>query len=510
MGLRLHTNVSAVTSLRHLNISDRLQKSSLKRLSSGDAIAEDSNDPSGLVISEKLRAQIGSLQQARENSEHASHLISTADEALGEICDLLTTIRGSLVFALNTGGASEDQLRAEQDAVDNAILSIDRIAASTRFGKSNLLNGSSAIRVTDKSPAISDLSVRSVAMNRADERTFEIDIAAAAERAAIVAQLDTATGTAAGDQIIRITGAIGSKDVLVNDGVTTQDMMEAINAVRENTGVYATLASGTLGSPAAGDAILLQSDEYGADQEAMMDVIQGDSLYAAPEADGTPEHLAVGDTVRDTGADLQAGMRGMKLSARGNDVIIKNDQLNARITLADGTGPADGPVQFTVADSGFTFQLHIGTAERDSVTVGLDGVASAFLGMAERTRGGTGTGTSYEAVAIGGYVSSIRSGGANDLATNPGNGVRIVDAAINDISEYRSFLGSFQSSTIESNMNSLNIAFQNLAASESDVRDLDYARESAEFARRRINVEAGTSVLASANLISQNVLSLLA
>ena len=509
MGLRLHTNVSAVTALRHLDISDRLQQSSLRKLSSGDAIAEASDNPSGLVISEKLRAQIGSLQQARENSEYASHLVTTADAALGEIHDLLAGVRASLVFALSSGGASGEQVRAEQDAVDDAILSIDRISSSTRFGRNSLLNGSSAIRSKDVSAEISEISVRSVALHGADEKTFEIEITSAAERAAVITQFDTATGTADGDHIIRITGGLGTQDVAIDDGGTTQDLMTAINAVRGFTGAHAVLASGALGSPAAGDALLLQSDDYGSNGEVLLNVIQGGGIYAAAGAGGTPEQIDAGGTVRDLGADLQARITGMNLSTRGNEITVKNDQLSARITLADDTGPGDSPLAFTVLDSGFTFQLHIGTAERDSVTIGLDNVKSTYLGMAARTLGGTGSGTPSEAVTIGGYLSSILSGGGNDLANDPGNGLRIVDEAVRDISEYRSFLGAFQTRIIESNMNSLDIAFQNLSASESDVRDLDYARESANFARRDITVKAGVSVLASANLISQNVLSLL-
>lgn len=508
MGLRLHTNVTSITALRQLDISDRSQRSSLRKMASGDAIADDANDPSGIVLSEKLRAQIGSLQQARENSEYASHLMSTADSSLAEVNDLLSTIRQSLVFALNTGGASPEQIRAEQDSVDAAIRSIDRIASSTHFGNNNLLNGSSAIRVSDKSAEIRDISVRSVAMNGAAERSFDIRIVAAAERASITAQLDSATGTASGDHIIRVTGALGTQDVVIGDGATTQDLMQAVNLARGTTGVYATLASGSLGSPAAGDALLLQSNEYGSSREISLTVVQGASLYAAPEAGGTPVHLAAGAVVRDTGADVQARTTGMKIAAVGNRLTIKGEQLNAGMTLADGTGPAS-PLQFTVAQSGFTFQLHIGTAENDSVTVGLDSVAGTSLGAAERTLGGTGAGTPYAAVATGGYVSSIMSGGANSLNANPGNGLSIIDAAISRVSAQRSFLGAFQTRVIESNMNSLDIAFQNLAASESQVRDLDYAKESAQFTRRQINSQAGISVLASANLISQNVLSLL-
>jgi len=509
MGLRLNTNVNAVTSLRHLDYSDRLQSSSLKRLASGDAIAQDSDNPSGIVISENLRAQVGSLQQARENCQSAENIAGTADSALNAVYGLLSSIRSSLVFALNTGGASNEQVRAEQDSVDSAIRTIDRIASTTRYGDSGLLNGTSGITTKDVSPDITELAVRAVALNGAAERDFSVRIGAAAERASITAQLDPSTGTADGEQLISITGTLGTQQAYLNDGSTTQDLMAIINAHRDETGVYATLASGTLGSPAAGDTLLLQSDEYGSAQEISITVDRGDSIFAAADAGSTPVHLDVGGVVKDKGADVQAAITGMKVTTAGNDITIKSDQLDARIRLADGTGAGASPVEFTVAKSGFTFQLQTGISEKESVTIGLGNFSSASLGMPTRTEGGTGAGTPYTAVTLGGYLSSILSGGANDLTTNPGNGVRIVDAAMSDVSEQRSFLGAFQSQVLDSSMNSLNIAFQNIAASESQIRDLDYAKEAAEFTRRQVNTQAAVSVVASANLTSKMVLGLL-
>jgi flagellin len=509
MGLRLNTNVNALTSLRHLDYSDRLQTSSLKKLASGDAIAEDSYDPSGLVISEKLRAQAGSLQQARENTEFASHIVSTADSALSDVYDLLNTIRGSLLAAMNTGGSSDEQIRAEQDAVDEAVRSIDRIAASTRFGNNNLLNGAASIRGINVSSDISELAVRSVALNGADERTFSVKISSAAERASITAQLDPATGTADGDQVVRVTGAVGTQEIFVNDGATTQDLMKLINAHRDETGVFATLLSGSWGSPAAGDELLLQSDGYGSNQQISLAVVSGDSVFAAANEGSTPAQVAAGGVVSDTGADVQAVINGMNVKTVGNEITVKSGQLDARIRLADGTGPGASPLQFTAVKSGFTFQLHTGTSDYESVTIGLANMGGASLGMPETTLGGTGAGTPYDAMPLGGYLSSLISGGANDLTTNPGNGLRIVDAALGDVSEQRSFLGALQADVLDSNMNSLDVAFQNIAGSESQVRDLDYATESAEFTRRQVNAQAGISVVASSNLISKTVLTLL-
>jgi len=122
--------------------------------------------------------------------------------------------------------------------------------------------------------------------------------------------------------------------------------------------------------------------------------------------------------------------------------------------------------------------------------------------------GGTQTGTAPMTLT-GGHLDSIRAGGENDMFNDPGNAARIVDAAINDVSDVRAYLGAFVNDTIDPNISSLNIAIENLVASESEIRDLDFASETAEYTRAQILFQAGISVLSQANIIPQSVLKLL-
>jgi len=147
MALKINNNVSSMLALHQLNETDRRQTATFERLSTGLRINRASDDPSGLVISEQLRAQVESLKKASENAENASNLINTGEAALNEVSSLLIQMRQSAVFSLNTGGASVDQLRAEQDSVDQAIQAIDRIASTTRFGTRNLLNGEAGFNI---------------------------------------------------------------------------------------------------------------------------------------------------------------------------------------------------------------------------------------------------------------------------------------------------------------------------------------------------------------------------
>ncbi len=84
----------------------------------------------------------------------------------------------------------------------------------------------------------------------------------------------------------------------------------------------------------------------------------------------------------------------------------------------------------------------------------------------------------------------------------------VIDAAINEVSNARGALGSFQKNTLESNLSNLRIAAQNLTAAESSIRDTDMAQQMSEFVKNQILLQAGTAMLAQGNQIPQVVLSL--
>ncbi len=84
-----------------------------------------------------------------------------------------------------------------------------------------------------------------------------------------------------------------------------------------------------------------------------------------------------------------------------------------------------------------------------------------------------------------------------------------MDEAIRQVSVLRGRLGAFERNTLDTNVNALNITMENLTSAESNIRDANFAEETANMTRSQILVQAGTSVLAMANSTPQNVLSLL-
>ena len=82
---RINTNVSSLTAQKHLGRAHDQLNTALQRLSSGLRINAGADDPAGLIASEVLRAEIGGIQQAVDNSQRAVSIISTAEAALAEV-----------------------------------------------------------------------------------------------------------------------------------------------------------------------------------------------------------------------------------------------------------------------------------------------------------------------------------------------------------------------------------------------------------------------------------------
>jgi flagellin len=160
MSLRINHNLAALNAHRNLLTTTESLSQSMQRLSSGFRINKGSDDPAGLVISEQFRAQIAGLNRAIQNSEGSINMIQTAEGALTEINNLLISMRELAIHAANEGFNDADQLAADQAEIDNAIKTIDRIAANTQFGSKKLLDGSNANTATITSSNSSLVTIR--------------------------------------------------------------------------------------------------------------------------------------------------------------------------------------------------------------------------------------------------------------------------------------------------------------------------------------------------------------
>jgi flagellin len=144
MSLQINNNIAAINAHRNLVLTEMNLSKSMEKLSSGYRINRAADNPAGLVISEQFRAQIAGLNRAIDNSEGSINMIQTAEGALTELNNLLISMRELAIHAANEGFNDANQLAADQAEIDNAIKTIDRIAANTQFGTKKLLDGTKA------------------------------------------------------------------------------------------------------------------------------------------------------------------------------------------------------------------------------------------------------------------------------------------------------------------------------------------------------------------------------
>jgi flagellin len=144
MGLRVNTNVASINAQRNLSaVSDRLA-GNFRRLSTGLRITTAADDAAGLAISERLRSQVRSLEQAKRNANDGISLVQTGEGALNEVSSILIRLRELSIQASNGSVSSTDKDTLNSE-FKNLVNEVDRISRSTQFSGINLLDGSNSV-----------------------------------------------------------------------------------------------------------------------------------------------------------------------------------------------------------------------------------------------------------------------------------------------------------------------------------------------------------------------------
>ncbi|MCO7125017.1 flagellin [Sporolactobacillus shoreicorticis] len=136
----INHNIASLNTLNQLSKNETATQKSLAKLSSGLRINTAADDAAGLAISEKMKAQINGLDQAKRNAQDGTSMIQTAEGALNETTAILQRMRELVVQAGNGTSIEEDkdQINTELNQLQSEI---DRIATTTQFNKQDLLTG---------------------------------------------------------------------------------------------------------------------------------------------------------------------------------------------------------------------------------------------------------------------------------------------------------------------------------------------------------------------------------
>ncbi|MGK2959395.1 MAG: flagellin [Acidimicrobiales bacterium] len=141
MGLRINQNIAAMNAYRNLSVTDDKMAKSLEKLSSGFRINRAADDASGLSVSERLRSQIGGLKMSVRNAQDGISVVQTAEGALTETHAILQRMRDLAVQAANEGSADVTARDAAELEVTQLSTELTRIATTTRYSGTKLLDG---------------------------------------------------------------------------------------------------------------------------------------------------------------------------------------------------------------------------------------------------------------------------------------------------------------------------------------------------------------------------------
>jgi flagellin len=469
---RINTNVASLTAQRGLSKSHKTLNDTLQRLSSGLRINRGADDPAGLIASEGLRSEIAGINQAIDNSSRASNVISTAEGALSEVASLLLNVKDLVVEAANTGALSPEEIKANQLQVDSAVESITRISNTTTFAGLKLLDGSlnyltSGVDTT----AVKALDISAANFGTATSVPVQINVITSAR----TADLEFQASSVAQSVTLEIAGNEGVDVLTFTSGTTASAIAFAINRISDSTGVTATPRTGTSG-------LIFESAGFGSKQ--FVSVTAQSGTFNTVDQNGAAK-------TREVGRDAVATVNGALTVGDGLNIKLNTSSLNMDLTLADTFGA--GQTDFAITGGGALFQLGPKVSSNQQVNVGIASVAASKLGNNNV-----------------GFLNDIVTGGTRTLVGgDPAGASKIVEEAIRQVAVMRGKLGAFEKNTLDTNVNGLQVALENVTASESSIRDADFAAETAALTRAQILTQAGTSVLATANSTPQSVLSLL-
>jgi flagellin len=482
VSFRINNNIPAMTALRNLGTTGAAMQGSINKLSSGLRINSAADDPAGLIISEGMRAQLTGLGKAIQNSQDAVNMSKTAEGALDEIQRLLRDMRGLAVGSANTGVVDAAVLQANQTQIRSTIQSIDRIAQQTQFGTKKLLDGTAGALANVTAPNSVDSIYMGGTFNAFAVASGPITVSKVTQ--GTVATVPTNKTFATPNAIVPTAGSIviNGFSFTSTGNETLQSMASKINDMAATTGVSAQV----VGNPGA-YSITLTQNTYGAqhkidffDPSGILNTVASASVAGTDAVFNVTANTINGvQTVPFTGG-RGAGDSGLKLTDPFGNVVVLNENGNASITVAAQIGVLTaGTVQFQIgANAGQAVQFSMPTVFANRLGTGaVPGQSVATLDV-----------TSQQ--------------GAN-------NAMKVIDDAITQLSQARGEIGSFQANFLESTVRSLNVAKENLTASESSIRDTDMAEEITSFTKTQILQQSGMSVLAQANQLPQQILQLL-
>lgn len=499
----INTNSLSLLTQNNLNKSQGTLSTAIERLSSGLRINSAKDDAAGQAIANRFTSNIKGLTQASRNANDGISIAQTTEGALNEINNNLQRVRELSVQASNATNSDSD-LTSIQNEITQRLGEIDRVSGQTQFNGVKVLAQDNTLKIQ---VGANDGETISIDLKKIDTQSlgvadFRVNGAQKATASDLISKFG-ATGTdnysgkvkigaAAAADVTNITVdvktqgvQVGGKDMYVSatDGGLTD------NATVANTvsTVYTTAAvqNGSAVSMAALGADAKSGDKFTYD--GMEFTAQGDSdAYG----NGTYSAKVDGKTVSFTIA--AEDLTGTKATVK-TDVALyssQNGTLTTRATTANKAATVSDLQNANATKTGSTLK-----ASGATYNVDIDGNVK------------NGSKTMYVTTDKNGSAKLVNEDVAK-ASTSTEDPLAVIDKALAQVDALRSDLGAVQN-RFDSTITNLGNTVNNLSSARSRIEDADYATEVSNMSKAQILQQAGTSVLAQANQVPQNVLSLL-
>ncbi|EHD5851976.1 flagellin A [Campylobacter coli] len=571
MGFRINTNVAALNAKANADLNSKSLDASLSRLSSGLRINSAADDASGMAIADSLRSQANTLGQAISNGNDALGILQTADKAMDEQLKILDTIKTKATQAAQDGQSLKTRTMLQAD-INRLMEELDNIANTTSFNGKQLLSGNfinqefqigassnqtvkATIGATQSSKigltrfetggritsggeveftlknynGIDDFKFQKVVISTsvgtglgalADEINKSADKTGVRATFTVETRGISAVREGSTSDTFAINGVtIGKVDY--KDGDANGALVSAINSVKDTTGVEASI-------DANGQLLLTSREGRGIKIEGSI----GRGAFINPNMTENYGRLSL---VKNDGKDIL--ISGSNLSSAGFGATQFISQ--ASVSLRESKGQIDA----NIADA-----MGFGSANKGVVLGGYSSVSaymsSAGSGFSSGSGYSVGSGKNYST----GFANAIAISAASQLSTvynvSAGSGfssgstlsqfatmkttafgvkdetagvttlkgamavMDIAETAITNLDQIRADIGSVQNQ-VTSTINNITVTQVNVKAAESQIRDVDFAAESANYSKANILAQSGSYAMAQANSVQQNVLRLL-
>jgi len=533
VGFRINTNIAAMNAHQLGVANNRKIGSSLEKLSSGLAINKAADDASGMAIADSLRSHANSLGQAIKNANDGVGIIQVADKAMDEQIRILDTIKVKATQAAQDGQTEDTRKMIQQD-ITKLMEELDNIASTTSFNGQSLLSGSFTNKEFQIGAFSNETVKTSIAPTSSDKigntryetglqitgahitsmKFLSIDGQRDLQLESVL--ISTSAGTGLGVLTEAINKQSGPLGVRASWSVITTGTTHVRSGTIKNLDING-INIGTMMNVQANDkdgklaaAINRLSDKHGVEASIderghlMLRSIDGRGIKVTSEG-----ALDQGANSGTTGSVGSTGI-GDILGLAGTGVNGDLSENYGRLTLTR-LGGRDIRISGTNSDkTGFdNLREAQDTVNLRNVRAGFTVDQASAMGMFANfntstheaaTKLASGLGTNYKGMTgIGSGVTTLKGA----MST-----MDVAESAMKMLDKIRSDLGSTQNQLI-STINNISVTQVNVKAAESQIRDVDFAAESATFQKHNILAQSGSYAMSQANAVQQNVLKLL-